>query len=292
MDNKSYYLPYQFYKATVQLKDGEKILKSVIEIKAINDEKVNEKKLEIKNSKKGIGIKEEMYMDIKLSISDKTIIKELEKDEFLLCIYNISIKISKLMKKISEHLTDKNYVIKKIETIKEIIEEFSNISLNDPKFIDGMTELINTKKICENFETNKSILIKKFELIMENYSEYKKIIKNLINDSEGVTKSYELKNKITNVKEKIINFSNFIKNNFNSPYIMLSSDNKNIQTSTSDGTFYFKKFTIIPSLYGNSAFSVNIFSFVNKNFRAEIIKDTITEKEFYDLFFVQNYIGI
>jgi len=222
LDNKSYYLPYQFYKATVQLKDGEKTLKSVIEIKAINDEKVNEKKLEIKNSKKDIGIKEEMYMDIKLSISDKTIIKELEKDEFLLSIYNISIKISKLMKKISEHLTDKNYVIKKIETIKEIIEEFSNISLNDPKFIDGMTELINTKKICENFETNKSILIKKFELIMENYSEYKKIIKNLKNDSEGVTKSYELKNKITNVKEKIINFSNFIKNNFNSPYIMLS----------------------------------------------------------------------
>ena len=288
--NKSFYLPYLYFNAQVILKSGEKTLKSVISIKAINDEKIKEKKLEIKNAKKDISRKDAIYIDIKLSISDKIIKKDLEKDEFLLNIQEISKKISKLMKKISEHLTDKDYIISKIETIKEIIEEFSNISLNDPKFIDGMTELVKTKKICENYETVKSILIKKFELLGEYYSEYRKIIKNIKNDREGVSKAYELKNNIKIVDEKIINFSNFKKNNFNSPYIMLSPDNKNIQTSTSNRSFHFKKCKIIPSLYGNSAFSVNIFSFVNKNLKAEIIKDSIKESEYFELFFVQNYI--
>ena len=34
-----------------------------------------------------------------------------------------------------------------MEKVKEIIDEFSKISLNDPKFIDGVTELSKTKKI-------------------------------------------------------------------------------------------------------------------------------------------------
>ena len=71
---------------------------------------------------------------------------------------------------------------------------------------------------------------------------------------------------------------------------MLSPDNKTIQTSYPEPVFNFKKCSIIPSLYGNSVFSVNIFSFVNKNLKAELIKDDIKDDEYKNLFFVQNYI--
>ena len=103
--------------------------------------------MEIQNKKMDIKIKDIKDIEVKLLISDKPINIEVEKDKFLLGIQDISKKIAKLMKKISDHLTEKDYILDKMEKIKDIIDQLSKISLNDPKFIDGVTELINTKKI-------------------------------------------------------------------------------------------------------------------------------------------------
>ena len=243
--------------------------------------------MEIQNKKMDIKIKDIKDIEVKLLISDKPINIEVEKDKFLLGIQDISKKIAKLMKKISDHLTEKDYILDKMEKIKDIIDELSKISLNDPKFIDGVTELINTKKIFEEFQTIKTILIKKFESIRENYLNYIKIKEEYKNDKKGVSSSYKLSNKIKIVDKKL-DVSTFKGNNFNSPYIMLSPDNKTIQASYP--VFTFRLNSIIPSLFGNSIFSVNIFSFVTKNLKAEILKEDILDKDYNNLFFVPNFI--
>ena len=292
LESRIFYLPYTYYKSQMEVKKNEKNkdtlkLKDVQEIKYINFGKVEKIKSDIQSEKKDIKIKDIKDIEIKLLISDLQINKEIEKDKLLNSIQEISKKIAKLMKKISEHLTEKNYIIEKIEKIKDIIDEFSKISLNDPKFIDGVTELINTKKICEEFHTLKAILIKKFELIRENYNNYKKITEDVKNDKKGISSSYKLTNKIKIVDKKL-DISTFKGNNFNSPYIMLAPDNKTIQTSYP--IFHFKTNSIIPSLFGNTIFSVNIFSFITKNLKAEIITDEMINKEYASLFFVPNYI--
>ena len=87
------------------------------------------------------------------------------------------------------------------------------------------------------------------------------------------------------MESKALDFSNFKESSFNSPYIMLSNDNKTIQVSYP--TFTYKVRSIIPSLFGNSIYSVNIFSFVSKNLKAEIIKE---ENDYSNLFYAPNYI--
>ena len=289
---RKFYLPSNFCFSEMILKDEKDkevklTIRDKIGIKYINKKEVEKKKIEIQNSNKNIDIKN-IDMNIKILISDNLIKKDIEEDKFLLSIKEISDKISKNMKKISDHLKESEYIIKKVEIIKDIIQELSKLSLNDPKIIGGNTELINTKKICEQFQTLKEILIKKFELIRENYLKYDKINKELENDKEGISSYYKLINKLKIVEDKQIDISHFKKNSFNSPYIMLSSDNKTIQVSYS--VFNFRKIAIIPSLYANSIFSFNIFSFVNKNLKAEIIKEDILNKDYADLFLIQNYI--
>ena len=292
LEKRRFYLPYIYFKSEMEVKKDEKkkdnlTLKEDQEIKGINKEKVEKIKLDIQNEKKDMKIKDIKDIEIKLLISDIQINKEIEKDKFLITIKEISKKIAKLMKKISNHLTEKSYIIEKMETIKDIIDELSKISLNDPKFIDGVTELINTKKICENFRELKEILIKKFEMIRENFLNYKKITEDFKNDKKGISSSYKLTNKIKTANKEL-DISTFKENNFNSPYIMLSSDNKIIQASYP--IFNFKTCSIIPSLFGNTIYSVNIFSFVTKNLKAEIIKDEMINKDYLSLFFVPNLI--
>ena len=298
LEKRKYYLPYKYYKSEMVIqkyddkkkeKKTDKInLKEFQEIKSINEEKIKKIKLDIQNKKEDIKLKDIKDIEVKLLISDTPINIEIKKDKFLLKIQEIAKKIAKFMKKISEHLTEKDYIIEKMEKIKEIIDEFSGVSLNDPKFIDGVTELINTKKIFEEFQTLKTILIKKFELIRENYLNYKKIKEEFKNDKKCISSSYKLSNNIKTVDKKI-DISSFKENNFNSPYIMLSPDNKTIQTSYP--IFNFKLNSIIPSLFGNSIFSVNIFSFVTtKNLKAQIIENDKIDKEYSNLFFVPNYI--
>ena len=129
------------------------------------------------------------------------------------------------------------------------------------------------------------LLINKFEKIRENYLRYEKISEDFKNDKVGVSRTYKLTNKIKVVESKALDFSNFKESSFNSPYIMLSNDNKTIQASYP--IFTFKVRSIIPSLFGNSIYSVNIFSFVSKNLKAEIIKE---DNDYSNLFYVPNYI--
>ena len=102
-----------------------------------------------------------------------------------------------------------------------------------------------------------------------------------------ISSSYKLTNKIK-VVEKKLDMSTFKENNFNSPYIMLSLDNKTKQVSYLVFTFGLN--SIIPPLFGNSIFSVNIFSFITKNLKAEIMKDDKMDKDYTSLFFVPNSI--
>ena len=292
LSERIYFLPIKYYKSEMFVKKDKKkedkiILKDINEIKKINIDEVEKIKSEIQDKKKEIKLKDIKDIEVKLIISDRIINKEIEKDDFLLCIQEISKKVSKLMKRISEHLNDKKYILGILEKIKEIIDELSKLSLNDPKFIDEVTDLSNTKTICDEFQTHKNILIKKFELIRENYLKYKNITEQFKNDKDAISESYQLVNEIKFVN-KTSDFSTFKQNSFNSPYIMLSNDNKTIQGSYR--TFKFIINYIIPSLFGNSIYSVNIFSFVNKNLKAEIIKEDNKTMNYSNLFFVPNYI--
>ena len=80
----------------------------------------------------------------------------------------------------------------------------------------------------------------------------------------------------------------YSKKSLNSPYITLSSDNKTIEVPFQ--SFDFDLGNIIPSLYGNSIYSINIISFINKKLKTEIIKDSIDNKEYQDLFLITNNI--
>ena len=84
--------------------------------------------MEIQNRKNTCKIKDIKDIEVKLLISDKLIDKEIEKDKFLLEIQNAAKKVSKLMNKISDHFTEKTYIIDKVERIKGIINDLSKLS--------------------------------------------------------------------------------------------------------------------------------------------------------------------
>jgi len=236
LEKRIYYLPYKYYKSDMEVKKDEKkkdkiCLKNTEKIKKLNIEKIKNIKLEIQNRKTSSKIKDIKDIEVKLLISDKLIDKEIEKDKFLLEIQNAAKKVSKLMNKISDHLTEKTYIIEKVESLKGIINDLSKLSLNDPRFIDCTTELTNTNKIFEEFQNIKMFLINKFEKIRENYLRYEKISEDFKNDKVGVSRTFKLTNKIKFVENKALDFSNFKESSFNSPYIMLSNDNKTIQAS-------------------------------------------------------------
>ena len=90
------------------------------------------------------------------------------------------------------------------------------------------------------------------------------------------------------VKKKVVDFSSFKGFIFKSPYITLYKSEKKIETSYE--TFDFNLGKIIPSLYGHSIYSINIISFVSKELKAEIIKDSITNKDYLNSFSISNLI--
>lgn len=72
--------------------------------------------------------------------------------------------------------------------------------------------------------------------------------------------------------------------------LLILFDNKTKQASYP--IFNFNISTIIPSLYNNSIYSINIFSFVNKNLKVEIINENTKPDEFLKSFLVSSYIPV
>ena len=97
-----------------------------------------------------------------------------------------------------------------LKSLKNIKNELSNISLNNPKFNNVDKELINTKKICEEYENIKRMLIEKFEFILSVFDNFNDKIKNLKLDEKIVSDSFILNNEIKLVSyNKEIDFSLF-----------------------------------------------------------------------------------
>ena len=134
LEKRIFYLPYKYYKSEMEVqkydekkkenKTKKVTLKEEQEIKKINEKKIEKYKMDIQNKKKDIKLKDIKDIDVKLLISGMPINAEIEKDAFLLSIQDISKKIAKLMKKISDHLTEKDYILEKMEKQKKILMNF------------------------------------------------------------------------------------------------------------------------------------------------------------------------
>lgn len=162
-----------------------------------------------------------------------------------------------------------------LKSLTSIRTNFEKVSLKNPKLTDEQsTELENIKRICEDYENYKSMLLEKFDLALKEFGDFNSKIEKLKNDNKIVSGAFKLNNVVKLFENNDeIDFSTFKEFKFRSTYIALSNDGKTFQTSYP--TFIFNLGNIIPSLYGNSTYTVNIISFINKTLKVEILKDSI-----------------
>ena len=230
---------------------------------------------------------------INLSISEKEVDIDKQKDKHnLLCgVKDIISTIVNRILKINQHIGDavldytKPRLKNLLEGLKEIKRNFEDISLKNPRFLnEEKTELKETKLVCENYENIKRNLLDKFIELLGNLKIYNENFEKIANDKKIVNNSFEFINEINVVNKKEVDFSPFKGFIFKSRYLSYYKNEKKIQTSYE--TFDFSLGNIIPSLYGNSTFSINIMSFVPKETKAEIIKDSISNKDYLKSFSV------
>ena len=253
------------------------------EIKNFSKNKLNQAWRQILERNRNISIRQDK-IKINLEISEKPVdINKKEKKEGNL-LYDLKTIVNKTVentKKVANHLNDEywgidgNRIIMLLKSLTSIRTNFEKVSLKNPKLTDEQsTELENIKRICEDYENYKSMLLEKFDLALKEFGDFNSKIEKLKNDNKIVSGAFKLNNVVKLFENNDeIDFSTFKEFKFRSTYIALSNDGKTFQTSYP--TFIFNLGNIIPSLYGNSTYTVNIISFINKTLKVEILKDSI-----------------
>ena len=282
-----YYLSEKYNGTKIVLFEGERqtemtLIKS-FEIKNFSKNKLNQALRQILERNRNISIRQDK-IKINLEISEKPVdINKKEKKEGNL-LYDLKTIVNKTVentKKVANHLNDEywgidgNRIIMLLKSLTSIRTNFEKVSLKNPKLTDEQsTELENIKRICEDYENYKSMLLEKFDLALKEFGDFNSKIEKLKNDNKIVSGAFKLNNVVKLFENNDeIDFSTFKEFKFRSTYIALSNDGKTFQTSYP--TFIFNLGNIIPSLYGNSTYTVNIISFINKTLKVEILKDSI-----------------
>ena len=299
LDYGKYYFPKIYFKNKVKIiyKNGNKVEKELnqkLNLEGINQDSVKKQLNEFLNNSKVNISKEEIKVSLEISEQNVDINKKDNKDNLLNKIREISEYIVEFTRKVNRHTRDSfkeikggNRIIMLLKDLKEKKNEFENLSLKNPRFLnEKKTDLKETKKVCENYEKVKRKLIDEFIDILNNFDIYNNNINNLTKDKEIVSGRYELINKIKIEEEKDIDFSKFKGFFYKSKYISLIQKEKKIQTNYE--VFNFNLGNIIPSLYGNSIYSLNILSFISQDLKCEIIKNSITNKKYQNSFFISN----
>ena len=293
LKERVYYFSKKYidYTAVVHIDKGEKIEKQEkkldymlqLELEDIDQDNVNKQLNELKNKPV---IVSENDIKVLLSISDKN--ADIAKNE----VKKISDEIVIITKTINKFTNDNSgspRVIMALNKLKEIKTKFQEVNLKNPKFLNEQkTDLKATTEICEKYENIKKKLLEEFKSLLGEFEIYNQNIENLKNDKALVTKAFELINEIKMTKNIKIDFSSFKGFILKSPYISFSKTEKKLQASYD--IFNFNLGNIIPSLYGNSTFSINILSFVGKELKPEIIKDSITNKNYKNSLFISNLV--
>ena len=282
--------------------------------------KINESKLEkyIKSLFKKIDNLSDKKVDISLhmKISGKDInIDNLNNDEIIINIKKFFSSLNNSLKKISNKQMDsildkrkdilekikseKNHIEKlklekELEEYNESISTFiqttfnqikilknilSRTNLETPKFLNLRNSPKKTEEVCKVFQELRNNIIIYFSKIIDRGEEYENY-KNSINEGlEFVGKKFNLNINGFPDKKLNISFNNFKTKFYSTPYISLSEDSKNINFSFNE--LKYELGPIIPSLYYNRNFKLNIISFVNIKLNASLeVKNSESEKDF------------
>ena len=299
LDFGNYFLPKKYFKDKIKIinengNQSEKELNQKYNLEGINQSGVTKQLNELFNNSKVNVSKEGIKVSLEIDEKNVDINKKENEDNLLYKVKKISEDIVKLTGKVNFHTRDSfkessggNRIIMLLKDLKIKKNDFEKISLKNPRFLNGKkTDLKETKKICEEYEEIKRKLIDEFIDILKYFDIYNNNIENSKKDKEIVSGKYELINKIKILEEKDIDFSKFKGFFYKSKYISLTPKEKKIQTNYE--VFNFDLGNIIPSLYGNSIYSLNILSFISQELKTEIIKNSITNKKYQNLFSLSN----
>lgn len=298
------YLPKKYIGAKAQLINKDAILEERtlkrIEFKRIDEEALKSILIEMRNRNISFFNFGPIKVDLQISEQLINLNKKDQEDSLLYKLKKISNDVVEFSAKINESHNDRitdeiksHRIVIRLRGLEKIIKSLEELKLTNPKFLNVQkTDLAKTKEVCENYEKTKGQLLNYFREMDEEYTKFNKAKDNLNQDEKSISimENLCLVNKINPIKNnpKEIDFSPLKDFIFKSKYIFLDKDGKTIKTSYN--TFDFHLGNIIPSLYGNSLFSINITSFINKELRAEIVKDSIKDMHYQKSFFVSNFI--
>ena len=269
-------------------------LNELLQLDAIDQDNINQQLNDLRNIQVNVPLDS---IKVQLSISKEIVdLKKIEEENNLLYkVKKISGDITEIIRKINNHVSDtfidvkgcKN--IKNLDKLNEIKKNLEDINLENPRFLnEQITNLQDTQNVCYNFENIKKQLLGKFINILKEYESFNENINNLKNDKKIISSHFELDNAIKIMENKKIDFFSFKGIILRSPYISFSKSEKKLKPSYDN--FIFDLGNIIPSLYGNSTYSINILSFVEKDLKAEILEESISNKSYKNSFFVSNLI--
>lgn len=210
--------------------------------------------------------------------------KKEDPENLLFNVKKISDNITDITTKINNRESDEFSntkscrILMLLKELGEIKKRFENIMLKNPRFLnEQITDLYETIKVCERFENKKKQLLSTFIPILGEFEKFNTNIDSLSNDKK-ISGAFNLIKEITVIKDKKVNFPSFKGFILKSPYISFSKTEQKLQVSYD--IFNFDLRNIIPSLYGNSTYSINILSFVGKELKAELIKNSISNKNY------------
>ena len=177
-------------------------------------------------------------------------------------------KIVKFQKDIDDYNNKiKNFIDEAINQLNELRKKIFEFNFQKPSFhnIIGSSPR-KTEEVCKKIDKFKREFLHIFDEINKNIDIYENYKNSIINGLNIIGKKFNLNTKKLIKFEKPIKFAYFKTKFSSSPYISLSNQINNIDFSFK--TLDYKFGPIIPSLYSNNNFKLNIVSFVNKKLKA------------------------